>query len=38
MASRRADLLGALAEVIELAGGSIAMDYVTRLYLARRAK
>jgi SAM-dependent methyltransferase len=37
-ASQRADLLGALAEVIDLAGGSIVMNYVTRLYLARRTK
>jgi SAM-dependent methyltransferase len=36
--AQRADLLGELAEVIDLAGGAIVMDYVTRLYLARRTK
>ena len=35
-AAQRGDLLRAVAEVVELADGSITMDYVTRLYLARR--
>ena len=35
--AQRADLLAALAEVINLAGGSITMNYVTRLHLAPRS-
>jgi SAM-dependent methyltransferase len=35
-AVERADLLGAVSGVVERSGGSIVMDYVTRLYLARR--
>jgi SAM-dependent methyltransferase len=33
---RLTQLLGGVAEVIERSGGSIAMDFVARLYLARR--
>lgn len=35
-ADKRARLLGGVAGIIERSGGSIAVDYETRLYLARR--
>jgi SAM-dependent methyltransferase len=35
-AEERAHLLDEISEVIDAAGGSMLMDYVTRLYLARR--
>jgi SAM-dependent methyltransferase len=35
-AAQRTHLLGGVAEVIELSGGSVVMDYEARLYLARR--
>ena len=36
-AEQRARLLGEVGEIIDAAGGSMVMDYVTRLYLARAA-
>ncbi len=35
-ADQRAHVLGGVAAVIERSGGSVVMDYVARLYLARR--